>query len=565
MQKLVLLLILFLNGDEASLLDPRENTTKIYDVLVKDAVQFNGVIGNVGDILIKNKLINSTALVFKYKLIYYSPSILPSIISSSLPNQTGNSSSSSSNKESVFSIDSSDGAIRLRVPANYSTLEYLCKIKHACNCDSCIFNLNIIYSTRNKLNTNVVRVFIDDTNRYAPEFWAATSVVYVNASEASEIGDRIKILNAAAFDRDAYFNKITYKLSYTNNDDETTTVQEFKIESVDVESKNLNLIVNSKLDYEKQTKYEFFLFAQDNGLLKASLSLIVNIVDENDNSPICDKSLFEVSLRENKKSENLIKISAQDADSGLNGKVEYYLRNNNYLSDRRSLTNDEFEIDKETGWLSVIKPLNYKLRQNYLLTVKAKDVGSKNSYTTYCKVKINVLDDNDCQARFSIYKYLNETIEQGYYESSSDGIVNVQIYENNHANNLVLASIHLYDNDTVGNYKFTIGNEEDDSQFKITKISDNEYALVVLVPLDHEKQSLYLLNLTLYDLPIDAISSVDPSYNIFTWSQLLRVNVLDLNDNKPKFMQNYYEYTMNENSAVNLAINQTLKCMIRIA
>ena len=87
------------------LMDPRQNS-KLYDLMVKDPIKFNGVIGNVGDILIKNKLINSTLLVFKYKLIYYSPAILPSIISPSVPtNHTVGNTSMANAKEPIFSID----------------------------------------------------------------------------------------------------------------------------------------------------------------------------------------------------------------------------------------------------------------------------------------------------------------------------------------------------------------------------------------------------------------------------------------------------------------------------
>ena len=547
--------------------DPRLNSN-LYDILVKDPVKFNGVIGNVGDILIKNKLINSTFLVFKYKLIYYSPSIIPSIVAPSLiSNQTVSNTNgyngNNSTKEVIFSIDAADGAIKLKVPSNYTTLEYLCKVKHACTCDSCIFNLNIIYSTRNKLNTNIVRVFIDDINKYAPEFYIDSQTYTVNISEASEIGDKVKLVNASAFDRDAYFNKITFILSYRS--DLFEPVDDFKIEASDTESQNLNLIINSKVDYEKKMKYEFFLIAQDNGMpvpLKTSISLIINIIDENDNSPICDKSLFSVSIREHKRASNIIKIQANDADSGLNGKVEYYLRSSNYLSDLTNPNDDVsmlFDIDKETGWLSVVKPLDYKMKDNYLLTVKTKDMGAKNSYTTYCKVKIDVLDDNDREAKFSIYNYLNESMERGYYSSSftsledvSSDIVSLDVYENNNVD-MVLAFIRVFDNDTLGNYKFILNDEK---EFKIIKrVYDNEYSLVTLVSFDHEKKSSYLLNLTLFDLPIrDKNETNIESNNVFTWNQLIRINILDSNDNPPKFLQNFYEYYVNENS-FNVSIN----------
>lgn len=214
--------------------------------------------------------------------------------------------------------------------------------------------------------------------------------------------------------------------------------------------------------------------------------------------------------------------------------------------------NMNFDIDKETGWLSVVNPLDYKLKKNYLLTVKVKDTGLKNSYTTYCKVKIEVLDDNDNEAKFSFYNYLNETVDHGYYspkftsnqDSISNDNANIDVYENNNVD-LILASIRILDNDTLGKYKFVLN---DVQNFDIIKKSKpNEYSLVSLTTFDYEKQSSYLLNLTLFDLPIgDNDTNID-NENLFSWSQLIRINVLDSNDNPPKFMQNFYEYYVNEN------------------
>ena len=57
--------------------DPRKNSSH-YDLLISQNQKYGSVIGNVGQILLKKQRISDTKLIFSYKLIYYSPQIIPS-------------------------------------------------------------------------------------------------------------------------------------------------------------------------------------------------------------------------------------------------------------------------------------------------------------------------------------------------------------------------------------------------------------------------------------------------------------------------------------------------------
>lgn len=94
--------------------------------------------------------------------------------------------------------------------------------------------------------------------------------------------------------------------------------------------------------------------------------------------------------------------------------------------------------------------------------------------------RINVIDLNDNPAKMKVIKYLNESVQRGYYsintmsdENMSDedeeqmGLDNneefslrkntirnqIEFYENNQ-NDLVLALIRVFDYDTMSNYRF---------------------------------------------------------------------------------------------------------------
>jgi hypothetical protein len=240
------------------------------------------------------------------------------------------------------------------------------------------------------------------------------------------------------------------------------------------------------LDYETRKQYELFLIAKDNGGLKAVKRLVINVLDENDNSPVCEKSLFIESIHENEIVKNFLQIRASDIDSGLNGLLQYSIDASN-----TDLMHSLFEIDAKLGWLSLKQALDYERKSIYDIIIKVNDSNYNNSFTTYCTCRINLLDVNDNAARVKIIKYLNESTQLGYYSlntmisfaSEEEGFSDeatgarnqIEFYENNKPD-LVLALIRVFDSDTLSNYKFEIHSanknpNEDVSMFEI-RMSD---------------------------------------------------------------------------------------------
>ena len=197
---------------------------------------------------------------------------------------------------------------------------------------------------------------------------------------------------------------------------------------------------------------------------------------------MCEKSLFIESIYENEIAKRFLQIRATDLDSGLNGQLEYSIDGSN-----GELVQSLFEIDANLGWLSLRQSLDYEKKPLYDLIIKVNDMNYNSSFTTYCTCRVNLIDVNDNPARVKVIKYLNESMQHGYYSlntmiSTDDEMLmeesarnQIEFYENNKPD-LVLALIRVFDYDSLSNYKFTINSasnnpNEDVSMFEI-RMSD---------------------------------------------------------------------------------------------
>jgi hypothetical protein len=615
---------------QSVLKDPRKNSS-YYDFIIQDNIGYNQIIGNINEVLVQRKLINRTTIPFNYKLIYYSPQLLPAAY------DLNKSKMNDINME-LFSVDLNNGSIYIKT-ANEPTLEYLCMKNSFCSCLACIFNLNVIYSTENRVNAETIRVFVDDKNDYAPEFFAKSAYLTVNVSELSRIGDTFKLEDAVAYDDDAFYNQIVY---YISDNDITSKTEKYEQRSnlFDVSilaggstnTRDLNLILKTHLDYEKVKSYELFLIAKDNGLpisYKNSKRLLINVIDENDHSPVCEKSLFVAYVHENKLVRNFLQIKATDADTDLNAKLTYWIFSDGPLMlTNDSIYNDQvinssmsksssigsgstiFHIDHHTGSLSLATHLDYEKQTTYELIIKVIDSGLRKKRSTYCAARVNVLDVNDNRAKMKVIKYLNESVQRDYYvintmsnedslEAMTTHLVSTQpqlsyvyesfksiaydvrsvydeqpneieVYENNNSN-IVVALIRVIDKDSIGNYKFliesaTTSSQEDINLFEVRQSdkSNREYDLVVTGSFDSEKIQHYRLKITLFDLEDanmfdeykrkDSALMIDRNPSRFLADEINfketifeSINVLDVNDNRPKFVKKFYEFTLKEN------------------
>ncbi|CAL1529071.1 unnamed protein product, partial [Lymnaea stagnalis] len=198
----------------------------------------------------------------------------------------------------------------------------------------------------------------------------------VNIKEDQPIGRFVVKVNAS--DNDADLNaQLVYNISSGNS------ANKFNIDSVDG-----TIVLQGSLDYETTKLYELVVTVTDKGLppLSTSATVTVSVSDINDNSPVCNESLYVSNIPENAKDILVTKvfdINATDADLSDNIKIFSIISGN---------TSVKFTIDSSTGIIRILSSLDYEQQQSYALTLLVQDSTALNSTTI---ISITVLDVND--------------------------------------------------------------------------------------------------------------------------------------------------------------------------
>ena len=226
-------------------------------------------------------------------------------------------------------------------------------------------------------------------------------------------------------------------------------------------------------------------------------SVEIHITDINDNAPIFTRSVYEASISESAQIDTeVLVVLAKDKDSGPNSKVSYFLQDGN--NDRT------FAIDRDSGKVTVVKHLDRETMSVYSLVVLAVD-GGITSLNSTAHMKITILDDNDNAPQF--------VQSQHSFDIKEDEHLEYLIVQ------LSATDADLGINATVV-YSIVDGNIG--SMFRIDSDSGK---LFLTGSLDYEDRRQYKLNVTATDL------GTLPRSNSVT----ITINVIDVNDNAPKF------------------------------
>ncbi|XP_035505640.2 protocadherin Fat 2 isoform X2 [Scophthalmus maximus] len=144
----------------------------------------------------------------------------------------------------------------------------------------------------------------------------------------------------------------------------------------DVDAKTGVISTLSALDREDKPEHSIEVIVSDNGTpsLRSTATVVIRVLDANDNRPKFTDKLFHVKLPEQRRREGkreVCRMVARDADEGLNSAVTYVLQGD---------WDERFEIDPATGEVTThgdFWPGNYSI-----LTIKATDAGSPSLSST---------------------------------------------------------------------------------------------------------------------------------------------------------------------------------------
>uniref|UniRef100_H3DQR9 Protocadherin 2 alpha c n=1 Tax=Tetraodon nigroviridis TaxID=99883 RepID=H3DQR9_TETNG len=168
----------------------------------------------------------------------------------------------------------------------------------------------------------------------------------------------------------------------------------------DINSLTGEITVRGPIDYEQKDKYEIEIEASDKGLppLKTEKSVIIKIIDVNDNTPEIEVTSLSTSIPEDSRTGTTVAlISVSDLDSGLNGRVVCSMAENVPFMLAPSLQDKMYSLVTKS-------PLDREQTGTYDLTITAKDAG-RPSLSSERTITVVVSDVNDNSPEFSLSPY----------------------------------------------------------------------------------------------------------------------------------------------------------------
>ncbi|XP_060065173.1 protocadherin beta-15-like [Ylistrum balloti] len=353
----------------------------------------------------------------------------------------------------------------------------------------------------------LVDVIIQDINDHPPVF--TPSEVVVSISETVSIGYVIPIDEAT--DQDSGTNNSIHTYEFVTDQD----VFRLKFPTDLNNNPTLEIEVNKQLNYESDKHYQLVIVAKDGGSPQrsGSVTIHVNVLDENDNSPEFTKPEYTAVTVENRGLGDIVtQVTARDLDSGVEGTVSYRFN----PSSKPSV----FGINGTSGEIYVTGEIDYEADQSFSFFVQAVDGGAQ-PRTSSALVVITVTDINDNAPQVNINlppggEVISEAAEADRY------IANVAVSDP--------------DSGAYGNVTCQLHND----YFKMETLYVNMYKVTLKQRLDRE---------TLATHNISVVCADGGSPNLVTITSFL-IHVGDVNDNPPIFTHTQYNVSLYEDNQI---------------
>ncbi|XP_060105814.1 protocadherin-19 isoform X2 [Heteronotia binoei] len=368
----------------------------------------------------------------------------------------------------------------------------------------CVISLEVMSSS---MEICVIKLEIKDLNDNAPSF--PTDQIALEISETASPGTRVPL--ESAYDPDSgNFGVQSYEI--TPND-----LFGLETKTRGDGSRFAELVVEKSLDRETQSHYSYMITALDGGDPPnfGTVELNIRVIDSNDNNPLFEDPSYTISVPENAPPGTpVIRLNATDPDEGTNGQVLYSIHS--YVSEK---ARDLFQINPQTGLITVTGAIDYEEGHAYELDVQAKDLGP-NSIPAHCKVTVTVQDANDNPPLINLLSVNSELVEVS--ENAPPGYV--------------IALVRVSDRDSGANGRVQcklLGNVP-------FRLQEYESFSTILVDgrLDREQRDQYNLTIQAKDNGVPSLQA----------TKSFTVKITDENDNHPHFSKPYYQVIVQENN-----------------
>ncbi|XP_060935135.1 protocadherin alpha-6-like [Limanda limanda] len=337
-----------------------------------------------------------------------------------------------------------------------------------------------------------ILVKVLDVNDNGPVF--SQEVYSVMLNENAAVGTTVLQVNASDLDEGPN-GDVVYSFSNSVNR------KFFKL--FEINPSTGEITVKGLIDFEDKDKYEIEIQASDKGLapLATQKSVIIKIVDVNDNAPEIEVTSFSSSIPEDSRPGTTVAlISVNDLDSGLNGKVICSIGENVPFTLTPSLQDKMYSLVTKS-------PLDREKLSHYDLTITAKDAGQP-PLSSEKTISVVVSDVNDNSPQFSLSPYTFYVTESNNPGTSVFSVKAFDADENENA--------HI-------SYHIVRDGSKDDKLTSFLNINSENGDIMALKSFDFETLKTFKFHVVASDSGTPSLSS----------NVTVNVLILDQNDNAP--------------------------------
>ncbi|XP_034936764.1 cadherin-87A [Chelonus insularis] len=364
-------------------------------------------------------------------------------------------------------------------------------------------------------DTAIVNITIRDVNNNAPAF--PQDVYTASVPEIASPGTVVEEM--VATDSDSGINaKLKYRIQKGAFDDfvidETTGV----------------VTISGKLDYDTRNSYHIEVIALDSGTpsLTGTATLMIKVENNNNKSPYFEQTNQRAEVTEDSPVGTVFTtLKAKDPDSTTQDALRYSItepitaidKDGQLVTGNETSFKEYFAVDPKTGQVSVVRPLNRDVAATVSLNVVVTDTSAKLLQQGMGTLVVTIIDVNRMAPKFT----KPWTLENPKYV--------IEMQEEQPTGAIVGAFTATDADSNIAAYAI----EPPSSYFNI----DNTTGIVRTSQIiDYEETKQLEFTVVVYDSGFPQLSA----------SAKVTVNIINVNDQDPKFEKKSYKVSIKENS-----------------